>query len=307
MWDQLVDAVAEVTAAHPAEARRRRRARRCAASTRRSCPSMPTRRPVAPMLMWQDQRGTDHSFEIMSPPRGRVHDLRSSGTASRRSAAGCRSGTSSTCSSTGPTCTRRPTAYLEAMDYVTARLTGRITASQHTSFMVQCCDNRVARCDLLRRRADCARRGRPRPGCPPLVTRRLRRSARCCPTIAAALGLPAVGRRVRARQRHRGASRSPRARSRRAAPASRSARRACSSTASPTSAPTSSTRSCRCRDPYVDRYVVCAENGLGGKVARARARASRLRARRARRPPGRRPVRARSTPCSTRPTPARAA
>ena len=22
--------------------------------------------PVAPMLMWQDQRGTDHSFEIMS-------------------------------------------------------------------------------------------------------------------------------------------------------------------------------------------------------------------------------------------------
>src|SRR4029077_9377739 len=34
-------------------------------------------------------------------------------------------------------------AYLEAMDYVTARLTGRITASQHTSFMVQLCDNRT--------------------------------------------------------------------------------------------------------------------------------------------------------------------
>src|SRR5207245_9430356 len=34
------------------------------------------------------------------------------------------------------------TAYVEAMDYVTARLTGRITASQHTSFMLQVCDNR---------------------------------------------------------------------------------------------------------------------------------------------------------------------
>ena len=31
----------------------------------------------------------------------------------------------------------------EAMDYVSARLTGRITASQHTSFMVQLCDNRT--------------------------------------------------------------------------------------------------------------------------------------------------------------------
>ena len=29
------------------------------------------------------------------------------------------------------------------MDYVTTRLTGRIAASQHTSFMVQCCDNRA--------------------------------------------------------------------------------------------------------------------------------------------------------------------
>jgi xylulokinase len=34
-------------------------------------------------------------------------------------------------------------AYVEAMDYVTARLTGHIVASQHTSFMVQCCDNRT--------------------------------------------------------------------------------------------------------------------------------------------------------------------
>src|SRR4029077_19914026 len=34
-------------------------------------------------------------------------------------------------------------AYLEAMDYVTPRLPGRITASQHTSFMVQLCDNRT--------------------------------------------------------------------------------------------------------------------------------------------------------------------
>ncbi len=32
--------------------------------------------------------------------------------------------------------------YLEAMDYVVARLTGRATATQNTMFMAQLCDNR---------------------------------------------------------------------------------------------------------------------------------------------------------------------
>ena len=79
-------------------------------------------------------------------------------------------------------------------------------------------------------------------------------------------------------------SRSRPARSRRAGPASRSARRACSSTRSPTSASISNTRSCRCPARTRDRYVVCAENGLGGKVLEHVLRQRRVRGRRARRP-----------------------
>ena len=37
----------------------------------------------------------------------------------------------------------RTAAYLEPMDYVTARATGRITASQHSTYMFQLCDNRT--------------------------------------------------------------------------------------------------------------------------------------------------------------------
>ncbi len=37
----------------------------------------------------------------------------------------------------------RTAAYVEAMDYITARATGRITASQHSTYMFQLCDNRT--------------------------------------------------------------------------------------------------------------------------------------------------------------------
>src|SRR5262249_36223307 len=37
----------------------------------------------------------------------------------------------------------RTAAYVEAMDFVTARCTGRISATQHSTFMFQLCDNRV--------------------------------------------------------------------------------------------------------------------------------------------------------------------
>jgi xylulokinase len=99
-------------------------------------------RPVAPMIMWQDWRGTDHSLEIMKrddsafmtfvdrhgiPPIGGgialAHVLHYQ--------------------IDQPDVHARTAAYLEAMDYVTARLTGRITASQHTTFMLELCDNRT--------------------------------------------------------------------------------------------------------------------------------------------------------------------
>ena len=44
----------------------------CAASTRRSCRSTRTATPVAPMVLWQDQRGTDHSLGDHERARRRV-------------------------------------------------------------------------------------------------------------------------------------------------------------------------------------------------------------------------------------------
>src|SRR5690348_5349563 len=65
LWEQLLDAVAEVTAAHPAEAHEVVAIAVC--SQYSSIVPIDTQAcPVAPMLMWQDQRGTDHSFEIMA-------------------------------------------------------------------------------------------------------------------------------------------------------------------------------------------------------------------------------------------------
>src|SRR5262249_27212672 len=64
MWAQLVSAVSEVTAAHPSEA--------AAVVTLGICSQYSSivavderAQPVAPILMWQDQRGTEHCFDIM--------------------------------------------------------------------------------------------------------------------------------------------------------------------------------------------------------------------------------------------------
>jgi len=136
MWEQLVDAVAEVTAAHPAEARDVAALSVCSQYSS-IVPVDAQARPVAPMLMWQDQRGTDHSFAIMAR-----HDNAFMTFAERHGIPPIGSGLS-LChilylQLDEPEVHAATTAYVEAMDYVTARLTGRIAASQHTSFMVQC-------------------------------------------------------------------------------------------------------------------------------------------------------------------------
>ena len=96
--------------------------------------------PVGPLVMWQDRRGTEPSFEIMSrhpdaferwvelhgiPPVGGGLALGHLLVLERRF-------------------DREATAaYLEVMDYVVARLTGTIGATQHSMFMSQLCDNRT--------------------------------------------------------------------------------------------------------------------------------------------------------------------
>jgi len=99
-------------------------------------------RAVAAMVMWADERGSDHSLEIVErhpdawdvwierhgiPPVGGglslAHILH--------------------LQHDRPEVHRRTAAYLEAMDFVVARLTGELVATQGSMFMSQLCDNRV--------------------------------------------------------------------------------------------------------------------------------------------------------------------
>ncbi len=139
-WATLVDAVREITSSHPAAAAGVTAVGVCSQYSS-IVPIDAQARPLLPMLMWQDTRGTDRSFEIMArddaafmtfvehhgiPPVGGglslahilyvQHDR--------------------------PDVHARTAAYVESMDYLTARLTGRITATQHSTFMYQLCDNR---------------------------------------------------------------------------------------------------------------------------------------------------------------------
>jgi len=97
-------------------------------------------KPVTPMVMWADQRGTDLSWEIMSrhedaftiwvdrhgiPPVGGgislAHILHLEHSHKN---------------------SRAVDYYVESMDFITARLTGRVTATTNSAFMTQLCDNR---------------------------------------------------------------------------------------------------------------------------------------------------------------------
>src|SRR5438445_9662975 len=98
-------------------------------------------RPLTPMLMWQDQRGTDHCLDIMKRDENAFftfierHGIPPVG-------GGLSLGHLLYVQEDRPEIHERTAAYVEAMDYVTARLTGRITASQHSTYMYQLCDNR---------------------------------------------------------------------------------------------------------------------------------------------------------------------
>ncbi len=100
-------------------------------------------RPVAPILMWQDQRGTDHCFDIMVRDQNAFmlwaerHGIPTIGS-------GLSLGHILYVQHDRPDVHERTAAYVEPMDYLTARATGRITASQHSTYMFQLCDNRTA-------------------------------------------------------------------------------------------------------------------------------------------------------------------
>jgi xylulokinase len=141
LWDRFVDALEEVTADH-AEAAAGVVAMAVCSQYSSIVAIDAAARPVAPMLMWQDQRGTDHSFDIMARDEGSfVTFVERNGLPPIGS--GLSLGHILHLQLDRPDVHARTTAYVEAMDYVTARLTGRICASQHTTFMMQLCDNRT--------------------------------------------------------------------------------------------------------------------------------------------------------------------
>ena len=261
MWDRLVDAVCELTSAHAGDAADVVAIAVCSQYSS-IVPVDERARPVAPMLMWQDHRGTDHSFAIMSRDAGAFetfverHGIPPIGS-------GLSLGHILHLQLDRPDVHAKTRAYLEAMDYVTARLTGRITASQHTSFMVQCCDNRTLGAtdyddDLVRLA------GVDRTRLPPLVHVD-DAIGTLLPDIAGALGLPATAvvyapTNDTAAVAVAGGAFTPR----RAALA-----------IGTTSVLVDAVADFRTDlehqilsmpGPYLDRYVVCAENGLGGKV-----------------------------------------
>jgi xylulokinase len=140
-WNTLVDVVREVTAAHPSESAGVGAIGVCSQYSS-IVPVDANVRPVSPMLMWQDARGSDESFAIMARDENAFftfvekHGIPPIG-------GGLSLGHVLYLQEQRPEVHERTAAYLEAMDFVTARCTGRITASRHSTYMYQLCDNRT--------------------------------------------------------------------------------------------------------------------------------------------------------------------
>ena len=141
VWTALAAAVREVTTAMPDDARAATAVGVCSQYSS-VVPLDEHAHPVAPMIMWQDTRGTDHALEIMARDQNAFFTW-----VERHGIPPVGGGLSLAhllyLQEDRPEVHARTAAYVEAMDFVTAHLTGRITATQHSTFMFQLCDNRV--------------------------------------------------------------------------------------------------------------------------------------------------------------------
>lgn len=97
-------------------------------------------RPVAAMRLWSDRRGTERSFAILEDDDAFFGFIERHGIPPV--GGGLSLGHVLHLQHECPDVHERTAAYLEPMDYVNARLTGRITANQATQFMSQLIDNR---------------------------------------------------------------------------------------------------------------------------------------------------------------------
>jgi xylulokinase len=141
LWDAVVGAVREVTGAAP-DAASTVSSVLCASQYSSTVPVDAQGQPTADLVLYLDQRGTDHSFAIMErepdslltfidhhgiPPVGGglslAHLLH--------------------LQIDRPDVHAATATYLEPMDFVNLRLTGRVAATQCTMLTTQLCDNRT--------------------------------------------------------------------------------------------------------------------------------------------------------------------
>jgi xylulokinase len=140
MWTGVVDAVSELTSQAPEVAADVTDIGVCSQYSS-IVPVDESGRPVADLVMWSDQRGTAHSWAIMDehPDAFEVfverHGIPPIG-------GGLALGHILHIQKDRPEVHDATAAYLEPMDYVNARFTGELTATQCTMFMAQVCDNR---------------------------------------------------------------------------------------------------------------------------------------------------------------------
>jgi xylulokinase len=186
LWRAVVDAAREVTAAAAGDA---------AGVTSIACDSQYSSivpvdgggRPLAPLVMWMDVRGGPHLLDLLGreadafgefldrhgiPPIGGgialghiLHLLRDD------------------------TVARHVAAFLEPMDFVNLRLTGRVAATQATMFMSLLCDNRSL--GVTRYDDELVRMARVDPRLLPPLLVAGDAVGELVPEVAAELGLPA--------------------------------------------------------------------------------------------------------------------
>ncbi len=141
LWDAVVDAVREATAAAPAAAASVG-AVLCASQYSSTVPVDAAGNPTGEIVLYLDMRGTDHSFAIMErfPESFEAfidhHGIPTVG-------GGLSLAHLLHYQLDQPEVHARTAAYLEPMDFVNLRLTGQIAATQCTMLTAQVCDNRA--------------------------------------------------------------------------------------------------------------------------------------------------------------------
>lgn len=141
LWQAVVESARRLTAGHPEEAARVVAVGVCSQYSS-IVPVDPDGNPVGPLKMHLDVTGTDRSWAILAEhPDAFATWLERHGIPPV--GGGLALGHVLQFQHDQPEVHARTAAYLEPMDFVTCRLTGRIAATQGSQFMTQLCDNRT--------------------------------------------------------------------------------------------------------------------------------------------------------------------